>query len=147
MKLSGTYLFCASPARVHAALTDPAVLQGAIDDCEAMVPAGENRYDAHLRIRFAGMKVRCAVKLRFEDCRPPASFTLSLEGRGAPGSVQGKAQLQFTGTGRKTEVWCEVDVQVEGLIAAVGPRLMQSAAQRMMDEFFRKVGEQVSSAA
>ena len=43
--------------------------------------------------------------------------------------------------GDATEVHCDADAQVGGMIAALGSRLIQPAAKKMMDDFFRKLGE------
>ena len=78
--------------------------------------------------------------MQLKDKKPPESYTLIMEGKGGPGFVKGTAKITLTG---KTDLRCEADAQVGGLIAAVGSRLIEAAAKRMMDEFFRKFGEQL----
>ncbi len=140
MKLTGSYNFTAPREKVFAALTDPGVIQKCIDGCEKLTATGEDSYDAHLKIGVAGLKGSYVGKVQLKDKKPPESFTLLLEGKGAPGFVKGTAKIALAGN---TELRCEADVQVGGLIAAVGSRLIEAAAKKMMDEFFRKFAAQL----
>ena len=108
-----------------------------------MVKTGEDTYDAHLKIGLAGLKGSYVGKVQLKDKKPPESYTLLLEGKGAPGFVKGSARVQLTEKGNQTELHCEADAQVGGLIAAIGSRLIEATARKMMDQFFREFGEQV----
>jgi hypothetical protein len=142
MKLSGAYWMEASRDAVFAALTDPDVLTRCIDGCERMVRTDEGCYDAHLRIGLAGLKGSYTGKVSMKDIHAPASYTLAIEGKGAPGFMRGTARILLEDRGERTEVRCESDVQVGGMIAAVGSRLIGAAGKRMMDGFFAKLSEQ-----
>jgi len=145
MKLSGTYTIPAPRDKVFAAITDPAVLQRVIDGCEKMVKTGEDSYDAHLKIGVAGLKGSYVGKVQLKDLKPPESYTLVIEGKGGPGFVKGVARIQLVDKGGSTELKCEADAQVGGMIAALGSRLIEPAAKKMMDDFFRKFGEVVAA--
>src|SRR5438105_1130875 len=123
MKLTATYAFTAPPEEVFAALVDPAILQKCIEGCEKMEKTGEDSYDAHVKIGVAGLKGRYVGKVRVEEKKPPESFTLQAEGKGGPGWVKGTARIQISPKGDGTELQCQSDGQVGGLIAAVGSRL------------------------
>jgi carbon monoxide dehydrogenase subunit G len=120
-------------------------LQRVIDGCEKMVKTGEDSYDAHLKIGLGGIKGNYVGKVQLKDKNPPESYTLVIEGKGAPGFVKGTARVQLSDKGGQTELRCEADAQVGGLIAAVGSRLIEATAKKMMDEFFRKFGEEVKT--
>jgi carbon monoxide dehydrogenase subunit G len=143
MKLSATYTLEAPREGVFAAITDPAVLQRVIDGCEKMVKTGEDSYDAHLKIGLGGIKGTYVGKIQLKDKNPPESYTLVIEGKGGPGFVKGTARVQLTEKAGQTELRCDADAQVGGLIAAIGSRLIEATAKKMMDEFFRKFGEEV----
>ena len=143
MKLSATYTLDAPREKVFAAITDPAVLQRVIDGCEKMVRTGEDSYDAHLKIGLGGIKGTYVGKVQLKDKNPPESYTLVLEGKGGPGFVKGTARVQLADKASHTDLRCEADAQVGGLIAAIGSRLIEATAKKMMDEFFRKFGEEV----
>jgi len=143
MKLSATYVFEALPEKVFAALIDPAILQKCIEGCEKMEKTGEDTYDANLKIGVAGIKGRYVGKIRIEEKKPPESITLQAEGKGGPGWVKGTARIQISPLGEGSELQCESEGQVGGLIAQVGSRLVEAVAKKMQDEFFRKLGQQL----
>src|SRR3989442_878288 len=146
MKFSGAYTIPAPRDKVFGLLTDPAVLQRCIDGCEKMVRTAEDNYDAHLKIGVAGLKGSYVGKVQLKDKVVPESFTLFIEGKGGPGFVKGTARVQLMEKEGKTELKCDAEVQVGGLIAAVGSRLIEAAAKKMMDGFFKKFSEQVATA-
>jgi uncharacterized protein len=84
-------------------------------------------------------------KVRIQEKKPPESFTLQVEGKGGPGWVKGTARIQISAKGEGSELQCESDGQVGGLIAAVGSRLVEAAAKKMLDEFFRKLEQQLAA--
>ena len=143
MKLAATYAFDAPPEKVFAVLIEPAILQKCIDGCEKMEKTGEDTYDAHLKIGVAGIKGSYVGKIRIDEKKPPESFTLRAEGKGAPGWVKGTARIQISPKDDGSELRCESEGQVGGVIAAVGSRLVDAVAKKMLDEFFHKLGEQL----
>ena len=143
MKLSATYVFKALPEKVFAALIDPAILQKCIEGCEKMEKTGEDTYDANLKVGVAGIKGSYVGKIRIEEKKPPESITLQAEGKGGPGWVKGTARIQISPEGEGSELQCESEGQVGGLIAQVGSRLVEAVGKKMQDEFFRKLGKQL----
>ena len=143
MKLSGTYQLAAPREKVFTAITDPTVLQRVIDGCEKMVKTGEDSYDAHLKIGVAGLKGNYVGKVQLKELKAPESYTLLIEGKGGPGFVKGAAKIALIEQAGSTRIQCDADAQVGGMIAALGSRLIEPAARKMMDEFFRKFGEQL----
>jgi carbon monoxide dehydrogenase subunit G len=143
MKLAGTYSFPAPREKVFAALTNPAIIQKCIDGCEKLVETSPDCYDAHLKIGVAGLKGSYIGKVQLKDKRSPESYTLIMDGKGGPGFVNGTAKIILTAKGNETELHCDTDAQVGGLIASVGSRLIEAAAKKMLGEFFRKFAEQV----
>jgi hypothetical protein len=146
MKLTGTHAFAAPPERVFAALTDPAVLQSCIEGCEKMEKTAEGAYDVHLKLGVAGVKGNYLGKVEVRDPKPPESFTLAVEGKGGPGWIKGLAKITLKAADGGTVLTADGDGQVGGLIAAVGSRLIEAVAKKMMAEFFRKLGERIEKA-
>jgi len=145
MKLAIAHTFQAAPAQVFAAITDPVVLQRCIDGCEKMEKTGEDAYAVHLKVGVAGMKGSYGGKVQITDKKPPESLTLALEGKGPPGFVKATAQMKFAAAGNQTELSGEADATVGGLIAAVGSRLIEAVAKKMMTEFFTRLGAEITS--
>ena len=139
MKLTGSYTVAAPPERVFAALIDPAVLQRTLPGCEALTKVGDDQYDACVKIGVAGLKGTYTGRAEIRDRQPPQSFTLLVDGKGSPGFVRSTARIALSAVDEGTRVECDADVQVGGLIAAVGSRLVEAAGRKQMDDFFRQL--------
>jgi carbon monoxide dehydrogenase subunit G len=139
MKLALSSLVPAPRERVFSALVDPAVLQKCISGCESLVEVAPDAYEAKLKIGVAGLKGLYTGKASVSDKRPPETLTIGIDGKGSPGFVRGSAAIALTDEGGATRVACDADVQVGGLIAAVGSRLIEAAAKKMADDFFRQL--------
>jgi uncharacterized protein len=143
MKFSTTHRIKAPRAKVYAAITDPAVLQRCIEGCEKLVRINEDHYEAHLRLGLAGIKGSYVGKLQLKDKKPPESYALVMEGKGTPGFVRSTALIRLVEKDQETELHCEADAQVGGLIAAIGSRLIEAATKKMTDDFFKKFAQTV----
>jgi len=137
----------AERARVFAALVDPAILQRCIPGCESLTETGPDAYAATLKVGVAGMKGTYTGKASIANKLPPDSLTLTVDGKGGPGFVRGSTVLRLSADGESTRVACEADVQVGGLIAAVGSRLVEAAARKMADDFFRQLAVEIGRSA
>ena len=147
MKLSATYRIPAPRARVFAALTDPETLQRTIEGCESFVKKDDHTYAARLRVGVGSIKGVFTGEARMENVQPPESYTLVIDGRGTPGWAKGSADMRLTEDGAATTVACNADVAVGGVVAAVGSRLIEAVAKRMMDQFFERLGRELGSSA
>lgn len=147
MKLTGTYHLPAPRDRVFAALVDPDVLQRCIDGAERLVRTADDQYDVHLRLGIGAIKGSYVGTARLADQQPPERFTLHVEGKGAPGFVRGSARIQLKVEDAGTEAVCDADGQVGGLMAAVGSRLLEATARKLMDRFFERLAELLPSSS
>lgn len=138
MKIEGAHSIAAPPDRVFASLVDPGVLQQAIPGCERMEKIGEDEYNAHLKIGVASIKGSYTGKVRMTEKTPPHKFTLQLEGKGGPGFVKGVTQIELKPREHGTDLRFAADVQVGGLIASIGSRVIEAAAKKLAGEFFQK---------
>ena len=137
MKPSAVHRLSAPREKVYAALIDPEVLKKCIQGCEEMKASGEGMYDTRLKVGLAGMKGVYTGKLQLKDREPPEAFTLVVEGKGTSGFVRGTARMTLV-EGIGTQITCEAEGQVGGMIIAVGSRLVEAAAKKMMDDFFKR---------
>ena len=139
MKLVLESTVAAARERVFEALVDPVILKRCIPGCESLTSTGPDAYAATLKVGVAGLKGSYTGKAAITNKQSPETLTISLDGKGGPGFVRGNAALTLTADGEGTRVACDADVQVGGLIAAVGSRLVEAAARKMADDFFRQL--------
>jgi len=143
MKINTSSTVPAPRARVFAALIDPEILARAIPGCESLTVSGPDAYEAVLKIGVAGLKGTYTGKAAIRDKHPPDSLTLTFEGKGGPGFVRGSAAITLAADNGATRIDSIADVQVGGLIAAVGSRLVEAAARKLADDFFRQLSREL----
>src|SRR5512146_487700 len=136
MKIEGTQKISASRERVFDALTDPAVLQRCIPGCEQMEKTGENQYSAKLSAGVGPVKGSFTATITLEELRRPEHYRLVMEGKGQPGFVKGSGELNLSEDGDGTSIQYSGDINVGGLLASVGQRMIQGAANMMAGKFF-----------
>jgi uncharacterized protein len=137
MKIEGTHKIEAPRERVFAALTDPAVLEKCIPGCEQMEKAGENQYNARLTAGVGPVKGVFTATVSLVDITPPEHYKLVVEGKGQPGFVKGSGALDLKEAGNATEIQYTGEVNVGGLIASVGQRMIQATANMLAGRFFK----------
>jgi carbon monoxide dehydrogenase subunit G len=150
VKITAASHVAAPPPRVFAALIDPDMLRRSIPGCQSLTAAGPAGpadnvvYEATLKLGVAGLTGTYVGKTTIREQQPPDSLTLAFEGKGGPGFVRGAAAIRLSPDEAGTRVTCDADVQVGGLIAAVGSRLLQAAARKLADDFFRQLAVELS---
>ncbi len=147
MKIEGTQKIEAPRDRVFAALVDPTVLQKCIPGCEQMEKTGENQYKAKLTAGVGPIKGSFNATITLEQITPPEHYKLVVEGKGQPGFVKGSGELNLKDAGDATEIQYTGEVNVGGLIASVGQRMIQSTANLLASRFFKALETEVKPSA
>ncbi|MGH7276061.1 MAG: SRPBCC family protein [Candidatus Rokuibacteriota bacterium] len=145
MKLEGSYDVPAPRQKVWDAFLDPAILQQAIPGCEKLEALGNDEFKATLKVGVGGVKGTFEGKVRLSDKKMPESYRLAADGSGGPGFVKADTLISFTEADGVTHVVYSADVQVGGLIASVGQRMLGGVSKMMADKFFGKMGELLTS--
>ncbi len=147
MKIEGSNDIPAARERVWAAFLDPAVLARALPGCEGLEAIGTGEYKAKMKIGVAAIKGTFEGKVRLFDLEPPNRYRMALEGSGGPGFVRGEAGMELSDADGGTRVTYSADVQVGGLIASVGQRMLGGVSKMMLDQFFTRTTEILAESA
>jgi carbon monoxide dehydrogenase subunit G len=94
-----------------------------------------------MKVGVAAVKGTFEGKVRLGDKRPPESYRMAVEGSGGPGFVRGEATITLAEIEGGTRVSYSADVQVGGLIAGVGQRMLGGVSKMMTDQFFTRMGQ------
>ena len=146
MKISGTHLVPAPPERAYSLLQDPDVLAKSMPGCDQLKRLGPDEYEMKLKMAISSIQGLFAGKIRIEDSHPPTSFKLIVEGTGKVGFMKGAGVLTLSPQDGATQVAYDGDVQVGGMIAGVGQRLLDTTAKFVIRKFFGKLAEQAAAA-
>ena len=146
MKLEGSYEVKAPREKVWSAFLDPETLRKAIPGCEKLEMIGPDEYKATLKIGVAAVKGTFEGKVRLLDKKPSDSYRLAADGSGGPGFVRADTLISLADIDGGMRVSYTADVQVGGLIAGVGQRMLGGVSKMMADQFFNRMSEQLSTA-
>jgi hypothetical protein len=141
MKIEGSREIPIPRPRVWEAFLDPNILSGAIPGCDKLEEAGPGEYKATMKVGVGPVKGTFEGKVRLKDLDPPNRYRMEVEGTGGPGFVRGAAVMELVDTDGGTRVSYSADVQVGGLIASVGQRMLGGVSKMMLDQFFNRMTE------
>jgi carbon monoxide dehydrogenase subunit G len=145
MKIEGSSDIPAPREKVWAAFLDPDILAQALPGCEKREAIGPNEYKATMKVGVAAIKGTFEGKVKLSDLEPPNRYRMAVEGSGGPGFVRGDAGMEMSDVDGGTKVSYDADVQVGGLIASVGQRLLGGVTKMMLDQFFTRMTELLAS--
>jgi hypothetical protein len=145
MKLEGKYKFAAPQEKVWEAFTSPDILKQAIPGCESLTETEPQKYDAHLKIGIPGVKGSYSGKFEILDAEPPNKCRMIGEGSGSPGFLKTETAIQLAAEGNSTVVTYQGDIQVGGLIAGIGQRMIGGIAKMMLNQFFKQMSKGLES--
>ena len=142
---TGEYRIAAAREKVWLALNDPEVLAQCIEGCQSMTKVADDAYTTSIKAKVGPVSATFSADLNLSDLNPPACYTLngSVKG-GAAGFGKGAAHVSLVEDGDATILRYQVDANVGGKLAQVGSRLIDGAARKMADDFFRKFSEVVA---
>lgn len=130
MKIDGDYLFKAPRQDVWEIILDPEVLATALPGTKSLEKVGENEYQGEMNVRVGPVAGLFSGKLDISNEVPPESLTMTVDGRGTPGFLNGTGNVTLNDQGDGTTLMkYEGDVNVGGKLAGVGQRLLDSASK------------------
>lgn len=139
MKLDGSYCMKAPRTRVWFVLNDTQSLKSALPGCEEMIEVETGIYEVVLKVGVAGIRGTYRGKVRIENCIPDRSYTMTVEGKGAPGFIRGVGDIVLADDPTGTSVTYTGTLHVGGTLAAVGQRLIQGASRMVVGQFFSRL--------
>jgi carbon monoxide dehydrogenase subunit G len=144
MEMKGEQLVPAPQKTVWEALNDPEVLKACVPGCESITLTGENEYQVLMVARVGPVSAKFKGKLTLSDIKPPESYSLSFEGQGgAAGFAKGGAHVNLSKQGLMTKLAYDVKASVGGKLAQIGSRLVDAAAKKVADDFFKNFNDKV----
>ena len=148
MEMKGEQLVPAPQREVWEALNDPQMLKACVPGCESIEKAGDNQFVVSMVARVGPVSARFKGKLTLSDIKPPDSYSLAFEGQGgAAGFAKGGAHVTLEAQGEQTVLAYDVKASVGGKLAQIGSRLVDAAARKVADEFFRNFNQNLGAPA
>ena len=146
MEMTGEQLVPASQEVTWNALNDPEVLKACVPGCESIERISGDDFQVLMVARVGPVSARFKGKLSLSDIKPPTSYSISFEGQGgAAGFAKGGASVRLAPEGSATRLSYDVKANVGGKLAQIGSRLVDGAARKVADDFFRNFNEKLSA--
>ncbi len=141
MDIGGEYTFDAPQDLVWQALHDPDVLASIMPGGEGFAEVAENEYAGTLNVKVGPVQGKFKGNIKLTDVVEPDSYSIIVDGKGAPGFVKATGHMNLTNQSQQTRMVYEGNARVGGRIASVGQRLMDSSAKSIIRQSLEGLNE------
>lgn len=146
MEMTGEQLIPASQQDTWNALNDPEVLKACVPGCESIAPLAPNEYAVLMAARVGPVSAKFKGRLVLSDIQPPQAYAIAFDGQGgAAGFGKGSARVRLAPEGEVTRLAYEVKASVGGKLAQIGSRLVDAAAKKIADDFFKNFTQHMAA--
>jgi carbon monoxide dehydrogenase subunit G len=145
MTVNGEYQLPVSRETVWAKLNDTETLKACIPGCESFDKLSATEFQAVAVTKIGPVKARFKGKVTLSDLDPPNGYKISGQGDGGvAGFASGGAMVKLEPKDGGTSLTYTVEAQIGGKLAQLGQRLVNGAAKKLADEFFKKFAASVN---
>ena len=148
MRFEGALEIDAPRARVWSFLTDPRQVSACAPDVQSLDVADATHFRVVARAGVGPIRATFALNVEFTELREPDRASILARGQ-APGSaVEMRSTMELAEISpQRTRMRWSSDVTVSGMIASVGARLMQGAADKTTQQVFACIKEKLEGTA
>jgi len=147
MRLEGTNMLPASVETVWKTINDPEALRRCTPGLKELKEIGPDTYEATLTIGIAAVKGTYAGTLAITDKRAPTHYKIALDGSGGAGFMKGEGTVDLEPQGDETVLKWVGDLQIGGLIAGVGQRMLGGVGKMLIGQFFKCLEQHLGGGA
>ena len=147
MKVNGTADIARTREAIFDRLLDPQFLKRCIPGCESIEEVAPGSYKTVVKSGVGAVRGSFKGTAVISDVVRPESYTLSVEGKSTVGYVRSVATLRLEEIDSGTRVHYQGEAKISGLLARVGGRLLEPAAQKVAGEFFERLAAELAQTA
>ena len=140
---TGSARLPASPQVVWEMLIDPKRLARLVPGCKELMLVGDNRYAGVVHMGAGPVKGEFKLSVGLADLDPPNSLVLAGGLRGPLGASNGRGQIRLDAEDGQTVLSYDYHVEISGKVAAIGGRMIDSAARMLIKQFFAQLVRQL----
>ena len=146
MNFTGVEHFECMPVELWARLTDMPFVSRAIPDVDRFDRVDAMGFACRVRPRFAFLTGSLDLTFEVIELQPQDRLKVRSRGKGIGAAVVVEAELRLSAKDQGTELqWTGIIVSREGLLKPVSAGLIQGAAQRVIDNFWKKFREAMTA--
>lgn len=147
MRLEGTNTLPAPLETVWKTINDPEALRRCTPGLKELKEIGPDTYQATLTIGIAAVKGTYAGTMAITEKRAPTHYKISLDGSGGAGFMKGEGTVDLEAQGDVTTLKWVGDIQIGGLIAGVGQRMLGGVGKMLIGQFFKCLEQHLGGGA
>ena len=148
MRIEGSEKVAVPRSAVWSGINDPAVLRACTPGLTRLDESSKDHFDAVLELAIPALSGRFEGSVDIVERAEQERMKLRLKGQGAPGFVNGTAELRLADAeGGGTQLGYVVDVQVGGNVARLGQRMIFGVTKEMLGQFFEALERRLSAPA
>ena len=141
----GERIVAVSPEALWRAVLDPEVLAAVIPGCHALRPVGEFAYTGAVTMGVGPVRGRFEISIALSDLEPPKAVTLAGTASGPLGTSRGGGRIELSPLPEGARIRYAFGVDVSGKVAAVGGRMIEGAANILIDRFFQRLDRHLTA--
>jgi len=146
MTMTGEVQLPAAREVVWVKLNDPDVLKACIPGCEELNKLSDTEFQAIAVSKIGPVKARFKGRVQLSELNPPNGYKISGEGDGGvAGFAKGGATVALADKDGGTLLTYNVEAHIGGKLAQLGQRLVNGAAKKVADDFFKNFAANVSA--
>ncbi len=147
MRIEGQHAVALPRARVFEGLQDAAMLRACTPGLTRLDETEPGHFEATLELKLPAVSGRFEGGVDVVERAAPERMRFRLKGKGAPGFVDGTADLALAEAEGRTTVRYVADVTIGGQIARLGQRMISGVAKEMAGQFFEAFEKAGAAAA
>jgi len=144
MRLAGETSLPGARQAVWDRLVDPQIMARCLPGCQEVSAIGPDAYAVTLRIGVGPITGSYGGTMRITEQEPPARYRVVFEGSGAQGFVRGSGQARLAERNGTTLLTYDSDIEVGGLVASVGQRVLEGVGKLLVKQMFAKLSAHVT---
>jgi len=147
MHYDGSFEVPVSKQKVYDFVMDPAKITSIFPDVQDVKVLDENNFTLKAKVGISFIRGMMDVKLTITERTPPTFAKMKAKGNGLSSSVEleNTFTMEDAPGGAGTVVRWAADAKIAGLMASVGSRLIDAAAQKYVTEIIGSLKEKLSS--
>jgi len=144
VRLEHTYTFALPRDVVWKLIQNEEVLKKSIPGCKSFSRMEDGIYHAEMGVSVGPVKGVFTGQVQQVDQQEPAFYRLLVRGKGLPGEIDAVADMHLDEAEQGTLLTCSTEVQVTGVLASVGQRVMGGVAKMVLGQFFKTVDKEMT---
>ncbi len=144
MDIQGEHWLAAPPQVVWDSLHDEKTLRATIPGCHELTQTAPTVFTGTASVGVGLIKGLYRGSLELTEEEPYSGATIQIDARSGHAEIRGTGSVRLQPTDGGTLVTYEAEARINGMLAAVGQRLLPSVSKSLITAFLKNVEQELS---